>query len=307
MDDLSSNVMNKKSDTQGTGASAPKNFHIHLVSDATGTSLQSLTRGVLAQFENIDPVEWFWPLVRTEKQLARVVENIKEHPGPVLFTFVDNAQRHRFQDACADLGVPNIPVLDPVIKGLSGYLGIPAKGVPGLQHAMDENYFDRIDAIEFALSFDDGQSLEGIDRADVILVGVSRTSKTPTCMFLARRGIRAANIPFTPDVPFPERIKELRRPLIIGLTESPDRLVALRRNRLKADEYGSELSENDYLDLDRVVDEIKTCRRLCSSMGWPVIDVTRRSVEETAAEILILLQRKRKKENGEQDNAESGS
>lgn len=270
----------------------PKSFDIHLVSDATGTSLQSLTRGVLAQFDHIDPTEWFWPLVRTEKQLRRVIENIKEHPGPVLFTFVDNRQRERFQDACADLGVPNIPVLDPVIKGLSAYLQIPAKGVPGLQHAMDESYFDRVDAIEFALSFDDGQSLDGIERADVVLVGVSRTSKTPTCIFLARRGIKAANVPFTPSVPFPDIIKKLERPLIVGLTESPERLVALRRNRLKADDHGIHLSENEYLDIDKVVDEIKACRRLCAAQGWPVIDVTRRSVEETAAEILILLQRR---------------
>ena len=274
----------------------PKIFHIHLVSDATGTSLQSLTRGALAQFENIDPVEWFWPLVRTEKQLARVIENIKEHPGPVLFTFVDNRQRERFQNACADLGVPNIPVLDPVIKGLSAYLGLPARGVPGLQHAMDKNYFDRVDAIEFALSFDDGQSFEGIERADVILVGVSRTSKTPTCIFLARRGIKAANVPFAPTVPFPSIVKDLERPLIVGLTESPERLVALRRSRLKADDHGLHLAENEYLDIDKVVDEIKDCRRMCAAQGWPVIDVTRRSVEETAAEILILLQRRREKD-----------
>lgn len=272
-----------------------KSFHIHLVSDATGTSLQSLTRGVLAQFEGIDPVEWFWPLVRSEKQLRRVIENIKEHPGPVLFTFVDNEQREKFQEACQDLGVPNIPVLDPVIKGLSAYLGVPAKGVPGLQHAMDENYFDRVDAIEFALSFDDGQSLKGIERADVILVGVSRTSKTPTCIFLARRGIKAANVPFTPDVPFPEEVLNLERPLIVGLTESPERLVALRRNRLKADEYGMELTENEYLDIEKVQEEIKACRRMCSKNGWPVIDVTRRSVEETAAEIQIMMQRRDKK------------
>lgn len=272
-----------------------KSFHIHLVSDATGTSLQSLTRGVLAQFEGIDPIEWFWPLVRSEKQLRRVIENIKEHPGPVLFTFVDNEQREKFQEACQDLGVPNIPVLDPVIKGLSAYLGVPAKGVPGLQHAMDENYFDRVDAIEFALSFDDGQSLKGIERADVILVGVSRTSKTPTCIFLARRGIKAANVPFTPEVPFPEEVLSLERPLIVGLTESPERLVALRRNRLKADEYGMELTENEYLDIEKVQEEIKACRRMCSKNGWPVIDVTRRSVEETAAEIQIMLQRRGKK------------
>ena len=270
----------------------PKHFHIHLVSDATGTSLQSLTRGVLAQFGHIDPTEWFWPLVRTEKQLDRVIDNIHEHPGPVLCTFVDNRQRQHMRQACKTLGVPYIPVLDPVVKGLSAYLGQPPKGVPGLQHTLDDRYFERVEAIEFALSFDDGRSLEGLESADVILVGVSRTSKTPTCIFLARRGIRAANIPFTPAVPFPDLIKSLDHPLIIGLTESPERLVALRRNRLKADSHTSILAENDYLDMEKVIDEIKACRRLCSEQGWPVIDVTRRSVEETAAEIIILLQRR---------------
>lgn len=274
-----------------------RNFHIHLVSDATGTSLQSLTRGVLAQFDGIDPMEWFWPLVRTEKQMDRVIDNIREHPGPVLFTFVDQKQRERFQNACTDLGVLNIPVLDPVIKGLSSYLKLPAKGVPGLQHILDDNYFARVDAIDFALGFDDGQSLDGIDQADVILVGVSRTSKTPTCIFLARRGIKAANIPFTPSVPFPEHVKTLTRPLIVGLTESPERLVALRRNRLKADIHDVHLAQNEYLDIDKVIDEIKACRRLCAENGWPVIDVTRRSVEETAAEIQILLQRRQHKDD----------
>ena len=178
---------------------------MHLVSDATGVTLQGLARACLSQFDDIDPVERFWPLVRSEKQLERVIEDIHDNPGPVLFTLVDSAQRRRLQKACHDLHVPCIPVMDHIIKGLSSYTGLPSKGIPGLQHALDDAYFKRMDAVDFALSYDDGQNYDGIDEADVVLVGVSRTSKTPTCIFLARQGVRAANIPYVPGIPIPER------------------------------------------------------------------------------------------------------
>jgi regulator of PEP synthase PpsR (kinase-PPPase family) len=272
---------------------AIKHFYVHLVSDATGTTLQGLARACLAQFDNIDPVERFWPLVRTEKQLDRVFEDIHDNPGPVLFTMVDVEMRKSLQKRCEDARVPYMPVLDPVIKGLSSYLGLQSKGIPGRQHALDDAYFRRMDAVDFALHFDDGQSFDGIEDADVILVGVSRTSKTPTCIFLARQGIRAANIPLVPTTPFPERLLGLKGPLFVGLTESPERLVALRRNRLKANEDDHRHSDNTYLDEDRVEEEIRTARRFFTAQGWPVIDVTRRSVEETAAEIQSLLQKRR--------------
>lgn len=276
-------------------ADAP--FYVHLVSDATGTTLQGLARACLSQFEEVEAVERFWPMVRTDKQLERVIAEIAENPGPVLFTMVDKHLRKTLQRAVHDLGLPCMPVLDPIIKGLSSYLGVAPKGVPGLQHALDAAYFKRIDAVDFALSFDDGQNLDGIEEADVILVGVSRTSKTPTCIFLARRGIRAANIPFVPDLPFPEKVLKLKDathdgPLIVGLTETPDRLVALRRNRLRAEDMNPHYTENTYLDIDRVEEEIRVARKFFSAHGWPVIDVTRRSVEETSAEIQLLLQRK---------------
>ncbi len=274
----------------------PNNLHyftVHLVSDATGTTLQGLARACLAQFDGIAPEERFWPLVRTEKQLERVVHNIAECPGPVLFTLVDRSLRRRLQKECERLGIPAMSVLDPVIKGLSSYLGVPSKGIPGLQYALDEAYFDRIDAMDFALSFDDGQSLDGIEDADIVLVGVSRTSKTPTCIYLARRGIKAANIPLCPGVPFPEHVLTLKRPLFVGLTEAPERLAKLRRTRLKEEKTGHVHDENEYLDIEHIEEEVKDARRLFSKNGWPVIDVTRRSVEETAAEIMLLLQRKK--------------
>lgn len=270
-----------------------RHFYLYLVSDATGVTLQGLVRASLAQFEAIDPVERFWPLVRSEKQLARVIDDIHDNPGPVLFTLMDKDQRKRLEKACKELQVPCIPVMDHIIKGLSAYTGLPSKGIPGLQHALDDKYFKRMDAVDFALSFDDGQNYDGIDEADVILVGVSRTSKTPTCIFLARQGVKAANIPYVPGIPIPDKVLQLRGPVFIGLTENPDRLIHLRKNRLKADTNDYHHDNNSYLDPERVEAETLEARRFFTRQGWPVIDVTRRSVEETSAEILMILQRRR--------------
>lgn len=270
-------------------------FCFYLISDATGTTLQGLARAALAQFDEIVPEERFWPMIRSELQLDRAIEDIQSNPGPVLFTLVDKKLRRKLQDVCHDLHVPCMPILDPILRNLSSYLGRPAKGVAGLQHALDDAYFKRIDAVDFALNFDDGQDLDGIEEADVVLVGVSRTSKTPTCIYLARRGVKAANIPLTLEVPVPEKLIALKKPLIVGLTEDPARLVQLRRTRLQAGEKNPHYTENTYLDLDRVEEEIRHARKLFSKNGWPVIDVTRRSVEETAAEIMLLLRKHKDK------------
>ena len=270
-------------------------FRIYLVSDATGTTLQGLARAALSQFDEINPIERFWPMIRSEMQLDRAITDIQKHPGPVLFTFVDKKLRRKLQAACSELNIPCMPVLDPILREMSSYLGLQSKGVPGLQHSLNEAYFDRIDAVDFALSYDDGKNLEGLDEADVVLVGVSRTSKTPTCIFLARRGIRAANIPLVPNVPFPEQVVEFDKPLFIGLTESPKRLENLRRSRLHAEDENKYHDHNDYLDLEAIEDEIRKARRLFSKHKWPVIDVTRKSVEETTAEIYALLQRHKSK------------
>ncbi len=277
-----------------TASAHPKrHFYLHLISDATGVTLQGLARACLAQFENIEPIERFWPLVRSEKQLERVIEDIIDNPGPVLFTLMDRDQRKKLERACKELHIPCIAVMDHIIKSLSAFTGLPAQNIPGLQHALDDKYFKRMDAVDFALSFDDGQNYEGIDEADVILIGVSRTSKTPTCIFLARQGIKAANIPYVPGIPIPEKVLGLRGPVFIGLTENPDRLIHLRKNRLKADTNDQHHDHNAYLDPERVEEEILEARKFFTRHGWPVIDVTRRSVEETAAEILMILQRRR--------------
>lgn len=284
--------MKKSPPDQAINEQPVKQFYIHLVSDATGVTLQGLARACLSQFDAIDAVERFWPLTRTERQLERVISDIADNPGPVMFTFVDKDMRRMLQKACREMGVPCMAVLDPIIKGLSAYLGMPAKGIPGLQHALDEAYFHRIDAVDYALSYDDGQNLDGLEEADVILVGVSRTSKTPTCIFLARRGIKAANIPYVPGIAFPDKVARLKGPLLVGLTENPERLLQLRRTRLRADDEDPRHGDNAYLDPDKIIEEIQEARRYFTRQGWPVIDVTRRSVEETAAEIQMLLARR---------------
>lgn len=275
-----------------------RKFTLHLVSDATGTTLLGLSRAVLAQFEDIDPNQKFWPLVRTDKQLEKVIQRIEESPGPVIFTFVNESMRRRVIDCCEHLGVPCIPVLDPIFHGLSTYLGRSPKGVPGLQHTMDDAYFKRVAAIDFAMRFDDGRNLKGLKKADVILVGVSRTSKTPTSVYLARRGIKAANIPIVPGVETPDEHFELEKPLYVGLTASPTRLMHIRKSRLKANKGDQPLlHENEYLDEEKIEEEVRKARRIFNKYGWPVIDVSKKSIEETAAEIMSLYQAKLERDN----------
>jgi regulator of PEP synthase PpsR (kinase-PPPase family) len=268
-----------------------RQFYLHLISDATGTTLLGLARACLAQYEGVEPVQKFWPLVRTQQQLERIISKIEQNPGPVIFTLVDEKMRKRLQERCEELNLPCVSVLDPIIRSLSSYLGMHARGVPGLQHQMDDAYFRRVAAIDFTMRHDDGKKLEDLKEADVILVGVSRTSKTPTSVFLARRGLKVANIPLAPGVEVPKAKFELKGPMYVGLTATPDRLVHIRRSRLKADSPDAKmLEENTYLDEDRIEEEIRNARKLFSKYGWPVIDVTKRSVEETAAEIMAFYQ-----------------
>lgn len=266
-----------------------KQFHLHLVSDATGETINSVARACVSQFDHVEPVEHFWNLVRTARQLDMVIEGIRDNPGLVMFTLVDEGLRRRLQEVCRDLQVPCIPVLDPLINALAAYLGLESQRQPGRQHILDAEYFGRMDAMDFALAHDDGQAAWELHEADVILVGVSRTSKTPTCIYLANRGIKTANVPFVPGVPLPPELEQLSRPLIVGLTKDPDRLIQIRRNRLR---LLNQADDTDYVDPEVVRAEVSEARRLYSRRGWPVIDVTRRSIEETAAEIMMLLARR---------------
>jgi regulator of PEP synthase PpsR (kinase-PPPase family) len=266
-----------------------KQFHLHLVSDATGETINSVARACVAQFDDVKPIEHFWNLVRTPRQLDMVVDGIKDNPGLVMFTLVDEGLRRRLQEVCREIQVPCIPVLDPLINALAAYLGLESHGQPGRQHMLDAEYFGRMDAMDFALAHDDGQATWDLHEADVILVGVSRTSKTPTCIYLANRGIKAGNIPFVPGCPLPPEIEQLKRPLFVGLTKDPDRLIQIRRNRLR---LLNQTEDTSYVDPEVVRAEVSEARRFYARHGWPVIDVTRRSIEETAAEIMMLLARR---------------
>lgn len=270
-----------------------KDVYIHLVSDATGATLQGMASAAMSQFSDVKKIERLWPLVRSQKHLDRFLADLAIHKGPVFFTLFNNELSFKLREACAAIGVPAIAVMEPIIQGLSSYLGKPPQNKPGLQHILDDLYFQRIDALDFAMGFDDGQNFTGIETADVILVGVSRTSKTPTCIYLARQGIRAANIPLVPGVAIPPYILALKQPLFIGLTESPDRLIQLRSSRLKVDHGQENLFNNSYIDPEKVEEEVKSARKFFREQGWSVIDVTKRSVEETSAEIMFLLQRRR--------------
>jgi regulator of PEP synthase PpsR (kinase-PPPase family) len=263
-----------------------RRFHLHLVSDATGETLHSVARACLVQFEGIGAVEHVWPLIRTVGQMDRVLAGVKDHPGIVLFTLVNPDLRERLREGCRDLQTPCIAVLDPVILALASFLGLQASGQPGLQHELDAQYFARIDAMTFALVHDDGQSARSYNDADVILIGVSRTSKTPTCIYLANRGIKAANVPIVPGCPVPDELLAARRPLVVGLTKDPGQLIQIRRNRLR---LLAQDEQTDYVDPDAVREEVAQARRLCAENRWPVLDVTRRSIEETAATIIQML------------------
>jgi hypothetical protein len=260
--------------------------HLHLVSDATGETINTVARACLVQFEGVKTIEHVWSLVRTRGQMDKALDGIAEYPGPVLFTLVNETQRGILVEGCRQLDVPCIPVLDPIIHRLASCFGVGISGLPGLQHALDAEYFHRMDAMNYALAHDDGQLQNDLDRADVVLVGVSRTSKTPTCIYLANRGIKAANVPIVPGCPLPDRLLQTHKALVIGLTTDPARLVQVRRNRMRMIAEGQD--KTDYLDLDAVREEVSLARKYCRQHNWPIIDVTRRSIEETAATVMSL-------------------
>ena len=260
-------------------------LHLHLLSDSTGETLEMIAKAALAQFDDADVIRHFWPMVRSQQHLDRILGELASNPGLVLFTLVNNDTRARLEERCAQLGLPTVPALDAVTEALEERLGEQAKARPGRQHVMDEAYFERVDAIQFTIAHDDGIAWEEWEEADIVLAGVSRTSKTPTSIYLANRGYKTANIPLVVESPPPTALFDLRRPLVVGLTTAPDRLIQIRRNRLLSLNQGPDTA---YTEQDRVKDELAFARRMFADNGWPVIDVTRRSIEETAAAVINL-------------------
>ena len=283
----------------------PNRINLHLVSDATGETLNSVARATVAQFEQATIIYHRWSLIRTRFQLHRVLEGIEAEPGPVLSTLVEKSLRAELELTCQRLDVAVVHVLDPVLAMFQEQFGERASARPGRQYVLDADYFRRIDAIHYVLAHDDGQAQAGIAQADVILVGVSRSSKTPTSFYLANRGIKAANVPLVPGTADPEGLDAPHCP-VVGLTLDAEVLIEIRRHRLRliggTGVIAARQNSGEYVDHEAVKAELLWARRLCTRRGWPVIDVTRRSIEETAATVLQLIdawheRQRRAKEN----------
>lgn len=265
-------------------------FHLHLISDSTGETLNAIAKAALAQFEDVSVRDHFYALVRSPRQLERAISHIQQAPGLVFFTLVNPNLRRDLISECARLAVPCLDIMHSPVAKMRQFLGVAESHRPGGQHELDERYLERIEALNFAIQHDDGQVSELLDAAEIVLVGASRTSKTPTCIYLAIRGVRAANVPIVPGVPPPDTLLAATRPLVVGLWASPDRLVQVRRNRLMT---MGESRDTAYVDLETVRAEVAATRLLFEKYDWPAIDVSRRSVEETAAAVLNLLAEKR--------------
>jgi regulator of PEP synthase PpsR (kinase-PPPase family) len=267
-------------------------FHLHLVSDATGETLITVARAAAAQYANVSPVEHLYPMVRSKKQLDHVLDEITENPGLVLYTLVEEGLIQSLEKKCRELGLPCMSVLGPILRLFQSYLGTETIHRAGAQHVLNAEYFHRIEALNFTMMHDDGQAVGGLEDADVVLVGVSRTSKTPTSIYLANRGIKTGNVPLVPGVPLAPEVEQLKRPLVVGLYASPERIVQIRENRLLG--LRAHREDDQYIDKTAVAEEVSFSRRLCSRRGWPTIDVTRRSIEETAAAVMKLLNERRR-------------
>ena len=261
-------------------------LHVHLLSDSTGETLENIAKAALAQYDDVETIRHFWPMVRSEAHLERIIQEIAQNPGLVLFTLVNLQTRRTLETKCRALGLSAVAPLDTVTDALSGLLGQQAKARPGLQHMLDAAYFARVEAIQYTIAHDDGVGSEEWEEADIVLAGVSRSSKTPTAIYLANRGYKTANIPIVVEVPPPPALFTLKNPLVVGLTTSADRLIQVRRNRLFS---LNQAPETSYVDPEAVTHEVTFARRMFADNGWPVIDVTRRSIEETAAAIIALV------------------
>ncbi len=262
-------------------------FHVHLVSDSTGETLNAMLKATASQFAAAKPLEHIYALIRSRAQMEKTLAEIEASPGLVLYTVLNPDLRRLLEIRCSELQTPAISVLDPLLDAFTDYLGLEQTLKAGAQHQLDDAYFRRIAALDYTLSHDDGQMVWDLEPADVVVVGVSRTSKTPTCMYLANRGIKAANIPLVPTSDPPPELFNLRKPMVVGLIASPERLSQIRESRLGG--MNAEGKADEYSDLDLIRQEVLRAKRLYAKHRWPMIDVTRKSVEETAAAIITKL------------------
>lgn len=281
----------------------PSYFHLHLVSDSTGETLTTIAKAASVQYPQVRPIEHVHPLVRTSRQLERVLQEIESAPGIVLYTVVNRDLTERLESRCRELAVPCLHVLEPIMQVFESYLGAPKTPIVAGQHVLDSDYFRRIDALNFTMAHDDGQLPDDLNDADIIILGISRTSKTPTSIYLAQRGFKTANVPIVPEIPLPQALTGDHTAFVVCLVASIDRIAEIRRNRVR---LMSDRNLEDYVDREQIAQELTHSRRLCARHGWPVIDVTRRSVEETAATIVKLFHSRQADEEEEQPEETNG-
>ncbi len=266
--------------------SPPSFYHVHLVSDATGETLTAISKAVAAQYSNLKPIEHLHLLVRTPRQLKRVLQEIEQAPGIVLHTVVNQDLVAAIEERCQELNVPAYAVLQPVMKVFSAFLGTPQTPTVAGQHVLDAEYFKRIDAMNFTLQHDDGRLPDNLNATDIVLLGISRTSKTPTSIYLAQRGFKTTNLPLVPSIPLPAVLTEPHSAFVVCLVASVERLTEVRRNRVM---LMSDRELSAYTDRTQIAEEIAYSRRISAEHGWPIIDVTRKSIEETAATIIQMM------------------
>jgi regulator of PEP synthase PpsR (kinase-PPPase family) len=267
-----------------------KETNIHLISDSTGETLSSISRAVMSQFEDCTAKEFVWPLVRTVAHIERIISSVKQNPGIILYTILKDELIDKLRSHCSAAGLPCISAISPVVAAFSRHLNAPITKSIGRQHHLDQEYFNKVEAINYTITHDDGQMAHEVDQADIIIIGVSRASKSPTSIYLSCRGYKVANIPFVRIETIPQELFLAKKPVIVGLIINPDKLVQIRSTRIKS---LGEKSKTDYVDIEKIKSEILESRKLYQRLKCPVIDVTRRSVEETAAQIISLVQQKK--------------
>ena len=266
---------------------SPRTFHLHMISDATGETLVAIAKAARVQYVQIRPIEHLHPLVRNKLELDRVLKDVKAAPGIVLYTIFNRELADSLEQACKQLNVLCVPALKSILQVFDSYLGTPSTPTVAGQHVLDADYFRRIEALNFSMMHDDGHLPENLNDADIILLGISRTSKTPTSIYLANRGFKTANVPLVPGIPLPPQLEARTNAFVVALVASADRIAQVRQNRIIEQSHGH---LDDYVDRESIAAEIAHTRQLCAIRGWPVIDVTRRSIEETAAAIIRLYQ-----------------
>ena len=262
-------------------------FQIYLISDSTGETLDRIFLALKAQFKNFKYKTHQYSFTRTENQISKILEMIKnEKNSVILYTIVDSKIAKFLTQKCSKKGIPCFGVLGDLILNFSKILNQKALHIPSAQHTLDEEYYNRIDAIQFTMNHDDGNLVDDIEKSDIILLGVSRTGKTPTSIYLANRGLKTSNIPLINENSVPKLLKNNPKiSCVVGLTTEPERLLDIRKNRMTS---LKESDNTDYTNLDKIKIEVEKAKKTFKKYNWPSIDITRKSVEETAASVIKI-------------------